>query len=273
MPATKVDAVGAASVEQARHAVVEIAGEHRVGGHLGVTPEDERVVCHRFACVDRAYPGWEWTVVLARVPRARVSTVSEVALLPGTEALIAPPWVPWADRIAPGDLGDADVLPYREDDPLLDESYEQTGGADIAAGDPAFDDVDRLLLEELGLGRPRVLNRAGREDAAQRWYRDRAGPEAPAARAATASCDTCGYLVRITGSLRQLFGVCANAWSPDDGSVVSLDHGCGAHSETGLDEPAAQSPPQPLIDQFREVLDVTPEPVADPEGDQDPDER
>jgi hypothetical protein len=23
----------------------------------------------------------------------------------------------------------------------------------------------------------------------------------------------------------QLFGVCANEWSPDDGKVVSLDHG------------------------------------------------
>lgn len=30
------------------------------------------------------------------------------------------------------------------------------------------------------------------------------------------------------GSLGTVFGVCANAWSPDDGKVVSLDHGCGA---------------------------------------------
>jgi hypothetical protein len=28
--------------------------------------------------------------------------------------------------------------------------------------------------------------------------------------------------------------VCANEWSPDDGKVVSFDHGCGAHSETGV---------------------------------------
>jgi hypothetical protein len=28
-----------------------------------------------------------------------------------------------------------------------------------------------------------------------------------------------------------VFGVCANEYAPDDGRAVSLDHGCGAHSE------------------------------------------
>jgi hypothetical protein len=28
-----------------------------------------------------------------------------------------------------------------------------------------------------------------------------------------------------------MFGVCANLFAPDDGKVVSADHGCGAHSE------------------------------------------
>ena len=36
----------------------------------------------------------------------------------------------------------------------------------------------------------------------------------------------------IGGRLGQAFGVCANALSPSDGRIVSLDHGCGAHSQT-----------------------------------------
>ena len=35
-----------------------------------------------------------------------------------------------------------------------------------------------------------------------------------------------------------LFGVCANKWSPDDGRVVSIDHGCGEHSEFDPPEPS-----------------------------------
>ena len=39
------------------------------------------------------------------------ATVDELALLPGPDALVAPPWVPWSERLAPGDLGVGDVLP------------------------------------------------------------------------------------------------------------------------------------------------------------------
>ncbi|MGF1646432.1 MAG: DUF3027 domain-containing protein [Kineosporiaceae bacterium] len=261
MPRT--DTVAAAAVDLARAAAMAAAGGE-VGEHLGAAAEGERVVAHRFASTHPGYRGWEWTVVLARVPRARTATVSEVILLPGERALLAPAWVPWSDRIAPGDLGEGDVLPYRADDPLLDESFEQTGGAGPAGGDPdvsdAFDDLDLPVRVELGLGRSRVLNREGRAEAASRWYRGSAGPESGAARAAADPCATCGYLLRLTGSLRGLFGVCANGWSPDDGRVVSLDHGCGAHSETGVVVDSGPARPEPLVDQLREDLDVDPVP-------------
>jgi len=42
---------------------------------------------------------------------------------------------------------------------------------------------------------------------------------------------TCGFLVRLSGPLGRVFGVCANEYAPDDGKVVSVDHGCGAHSD------------------------------------------
>ena len=51
------------------------------------------------------------------------------------------------------------------------------------------------------------------------------------------TCATCGFFVPLKGELNLLFGVCANKWSPDDGRVVSLDHGCGEHSEIEPPEP------------------------------------
>jgi hypothetical protein len=35
----------------------------------------------------------------------------------------------------------------------------------------------------------------------------------------------------VAGPLHGFFGACANEYAPDDGRVVSADHGCGAHSE------------------------------------------
>ena len=38
-------------------------------------------------------------------------------------------------------------------------------------------------------------------------------------------------MVRLSGPLGSVFGVCANEFAPDDGKVVAVDHGCGAHSD------------------------------------------
>ena len=46
--------------------------------------------------------------------------------------------------------------------------------------------------------------------------------------------------------MRQMFGVCANEWSPSDGKVVSLDHGCGAHSQTDVPSMPSDWPDEAL---------------------------
>jgi hypothetical protein len=79
--------------------------------------------------------------------------------------------------------------------------------------------------------RARVLSAIGRDDAALRWYTSEHGPRSPLASAAPGLCSGCGFLVRLGGPLGRVFGVCANEYAPDDGRVVSVDHGCGAHSE------------------------------------------
>jgi hypothetical protein len=177
----------------------------------------------------------------------KVVTVDEVVLLPGDDAITAPPWLPYRDRIQPGDLSPGDLLPTEEDDTRLVPGY--------LSGDPGDEVVDqdslREVAYELGLNRPRVLSLEGRDLAAERWYDGSHGPTSPLAQAAPASCETCGFLVRLAGPLSQAFGVCANAQANDDGRVVSWDHGCGAHSEAQL---AAKSQPQPLPDMVHDTI-------------------
>jgi hypothetical protein len=241
------DAVGVRAVDAARDALIEAVDAGDVGEHLGHRAEDDRVVTHYFACLRRGYRGWRWAVTVARAPRLKSVTVDEIVLLPGEDAIIAPSWVPYRDRIQPGDLSPGDLLPTDEDDPRLVPGY--------LSGDPAddFPDADadqvRALADELDLYRARVLSLEGRDEAAERWYDGAHGPGSPLAQAAPAPCSSCGFLVRMAGPLSRVFGVCANAQANDDGRVVSFDHGCGAHSEAQL---ARKSQPQPL-----------PEPVLD----------
>jgi hypothetical protein len=237
--AAEPDAVLAAAVDLARAAAEQDAEPGGVGEHLGVAAEGDRLVTHSFASLARGYRGWRWAVTVARAPRSRTVTVCEVVLLPGTDAILAPTWVPWQNRIAPGDLGPADALPYRPDDPNLAPGFTITQDAD----------EDHQQVWELGLGRVRVLSMEGREAAAERWYLGDRGPASEEALHATAPCSTCGYFLPVAGALRRAFGVCANAWSPSDGRVVSVDHGCGAHSETDVEAGQPEPLPEPILDE------------------------
>jgi hypothetical protein len=233
-----LDALCAAAVDLARAAAEQLApGE--VGEHHGMIADADRVVTHFFDCRNPAYRGWRWAVTVARAPRQRYVTVDETVLLPGADAVLPPEWIPWSERLRPGDLGVGDILPTPEDDERLEPGYLGGGEEEYAA-----------VAYELGLGRRRVLSPIGRDDAVERWYSGEHGPSAPTAQLAPGRCATCGFLVMLGGSLRQLFGVCANEYSPSDGSVVSLDHGCGAHSEAMVRPAGPEAAPLPVVDEF-----------------------
>lgn len=230
-----LDAACAEAVDVAR-AAADVATPGLVGEHLGVEADAERLVTHSFATLDPAYRGWRWAVTVSRAPHSRTVSVDEIVLLPGTDALLPPPWVPWSERLRPGDLGVGDLLPTQADDPRLVPTYFSTD-----------DDEETELGFELGLGRARMLSYDGRIEAVERWYAGDRGPEAPIARAAPAACASCGFFVPLAGGLHQAFGVCANEYAPDDGQVVSVDHGCGAHSEAVV-VPSGPLPTAPLQD-------------------------
>ena len=249
----KLDATAAAAVDAARAALLEEAPASDVGDHLGVTAEGDRVVTHLFACSRAGYRGWRWSVTVARVPRAKHITVDEIVLIPGDEAIVAPAWVPYKERVQPGDLSPGDLLPVEEDDPRLVPTY--------AFGDDPLTPEDRAQVKqvaaELFLGRIRTLSLEGRDLAAERWYDGDAGPGSPLAQAAPATCTSCGFLIRLAGPLSEMFGVCANGNANDDGKVVSFDHGCGAHSEITLPRKARpQALPEHVWDTLEDLVDL-----------------
>lgn len=244
MPAVKPDSVCLAAVDVAREAaVVEAGSADHVGEPVGALAEGERLLTHLFECLVPGYRGWRWAVTLTRPPRARTPTVNDVVLVAGEGALVPPAWVPWSDRVEASDLAPGMILPTDADDPRLIPGYESVKEASTGLDEPKEAIAD--LVADLLLTRARVLSVAGQDEAATRWQTSEAGPTAPIAVAAPKPCRTCGFLVPLTGPLGTSFGVCANAFAPDDGRVVALGHGCGAHSEIAM--PLARAVDRPVL--------------------------
>jgi hypothetical protein len=209
----------------ARSAAIEDAGNEKlVGSLIDIESEQESLATYLFESFLSGYRGWRWAVTVSRLNNEE-PTLCDVVLLPGPDALLAPRWIPYSERLQPGDVGVGDIVPTSIDDSRL------TPTSAISLGDEDLDLLTPELLWENGLGRARVLSIEGRDQASKRWYEGDRGPKAPIAAAAPLPCHSCGFFIPISGSLRQAFGVCANAISPEDARVVSVDHGCGAHSE------------------------------------------
>jgi hypothetical protein len=242
-PDEHVAALLEGAAELARQAIIEFSGD-TVGAYLGVAIEDAAAATHRFLTTMPGYQGWQWAVVVAACPGAEHATISEVVLVPGPTALSGPPWVPWDQRVKPGDLGPGDLLAPLPDDPRLVPGF-------LATGDPLIDDT----ALEVGFGRRRVLSAFGRDDAAQRWHDGDHGPEAPMARATKRVCRDCGFMTPLAGALGARFGVCCNELSAD-GQVVDFFYGCGAHSDTPAPKGVGSPAFEPYDDGVLEVVEA-----------------
>jgi Protein of unknown function (DUF3027) len=239
------------AAELARTAIIEHSGDDTVGDYLGVGYEDPTSATHRFVAHLPGYRGWQWAVVVAGYPGADHATVSEVVLVPGPESLLAPEWVPWEQRVRPGDLNPGDLLAPLPDDPRLVPGY-------LSSGDPQVDET----AAEIGLGRRTVMSAWGRAEAAQRWHDGDHGPRAQMAQSTKRVCRECGFFLPLAGSLGAMFGVCGNEMSAD-GQIVDFEYGCGAHSDT----PAPAGSGSPMYDPYDDgVLDVSEAPAAPTEA-------
>ena len=134
--------------ELGRQALLDITSADTIGEPTGSITEDEDggVVTVYFATTMAGYPGWRWTVSIARVDGVEPS-VLETELTPGDGALLSPDWVPWADRLADykeaqaelaADHADADA--DDDDDDFDDDDINDDDEALLHSGD--FDGVD-----------------------------------------------------------------------------------------------------------------------------------
>lgn len=219
--------------ELTRDALIEEVGAEYVGEFVSAMMDADHIATHLYTCLNPAYVGWNWAVLVVRAAGTDSVTVNDVVLMPGEQALVAPAWVPWSERVQPGDLGVGDILPTPADDQRLIAGLtgedELEGVASLAPLTPG--------QWELGLGRARVLSPLGREAAAHRWHVGDTGPQTAMARNAAHECSTCGFLVTVGGVVGQAFGICANELGAADGRIVSLGFGCGAHSEVLVEPP------------------------------------
>lgn len=145
---TGPDADLLAAHDLALAALHEITPAATVGAPVGHTVEADGVVSLRFETTLPGYPGWFWTVSLARVAGAE-PTVLEVELLPGETALVAPEWVPWAVRLAEYRAQQAAAAavadePDAHEDDDLDQDADLDDLDEDAGLDDDLDDLDDL---------------------------------------------------------------------------------------------------------------------------------
>ena len=136
----KPDAFLAAAVDVARTAVEGITAASTIGAHLGAKSEGDRLVTHLFESRLPGYQGWQWFAVLTRNSRSKVVTVSELGLLPSADSILAPEWVPWAERVRPEDAQDAEG-PDAEAVDAEAVGGEPVGAEGMAADDAGADDA------------------------------------------------------------------------------------------------------------------------------------
>ena len=96
-PFNAADFARAAALEDAKN-------EKYVGTQISVESDDEHVATYLFEAFLPGYVGWRWAVTVAKVDERSSPTICDVVLLPGADALLAPDWIPYSDRITSDDV-------------------------------------------------------------------------------------------------------------------------------------------------------------------------
>lgn len=86
------------NLELAQSALAELS-DGSFGKLISETEPEKSVLEFRFDCTKRGYQSWHWVVTLSQPDKRKPATISEVTLLAGPDALLAPQWIPWAERL------------------------------------------------------------------------------------------------------------------------------------------------------------------------------
>ncbi|WP_439689320.1 DUF3027 domain-containing protein [Curtobacterium sp. SP.BCp] len=123
----------------ARTALLEVTPDSTVGAFVDAVDEGDDVVSLRFANRMAGYPGWRWTVSVAKIGDDE-PTVLEVELMPGDGSLVAPEWVPWSERLAEYRAAQEGEDGHGDDDDESDEDDDESDEDDDEDAD--YDDPD-----------------------------------------------------------------------------------------------------------------------------------
>nr|WP_258061867.1 DUF3027 domain-containing protein [Arthrobacter sp. ZGTC412] len=151
----KPDAFLAAAVDTARTAIAGITEASDIGQHLAAKSEGDRLVTHLFECRLPGYGGWQWFAVLTRNSRSKVVTVNELGLLPSEESILAPEWVPWAERVRPEDEQEPETGEHETGRPEAgahEDFAPQADTPEAAAAEPAAEPADGVAASLYAVG-------------------------------------------------------------------------------------------------------------------------
>ncbi len=147
----------------AREAAIAAAPKKTVGDFVEVIDEGDNTLTFLFESKQKGYVGWRWSVTIFQGESA--PTVSEVLLMPGSDSLVAPKWIPWSERLA--------------DYKALQLELEAQAALD-AAGDDDEDSDDQLDEDEVADQDAAESIFDGSEIEPEEYALDEAQPDEPA---------------------------------------------------------------------------------------------
>ena len=132
-------------LEVARAAAVENAGEKAISKFVELIDEGDGAFSFVFEAKLEGYQGWHWSVTLFD-GGDEAPTISEVVLLPGENALLAPAWVPWSERLA--DWKALQIELEAQAALEAQEAAENVDGEDEDEDEDETDDLDEVEVDE-----------------------------------------------------------------------------------------------------------------------------
>lgn len=126
--------------EYAGEAARLTGGRRAVGSYIRTDEEEPGLRSYIFESTLRGYVGWFWSVTIYQ-PEGQEPTISEVVMMPGDGALIAPKWVPWSERLA-----DYKALQAELEAQAAAEAAEAAAEAEELEPEPESEEVSEIEL-------------------------------------------------------------------------------------------------------------------------------
>jgi len=76
------------------------AEKNELGSFIETVDEGEGISTYLFESKKLGYLGWRWSVTIYQADPVTEPSLCEVVMIPGSDSLIAPNWVPWSERLA-----------------------------------------------------------------------------------------------------------------------------------------------------------------------------